>query len=64
VTSDKDGKNSTHSMLPDTKVVISQSFWPAYMTAVRIAKARKLKLIITAGIGSKLRALPDFQNRS
>jgi formate dehydrogenase len=64
VTSDKDGKNSTHSMLPDTEVVISQSFWPAYMTAVRIAKAPKLKLIITAGIGSKLRALPDFKNRS
>ena len=64
VTSDKDGKNSTHSMLPDTEVVISQSFWPAYMTAVRIAKAPKLKLIITAGIGSKLSALPDFKNRS
>jgi formate dehydrogenase len=32
--------------------VISQPFWPAYMTAERIAKAKKLKLIITAGIGS------------
>jgi formate dehydrogenase len=32
--------------------VISQPFWPAYMTAARIAKAPKLKVIITAGIGS------------
>jgi formate dehydrogenase len=53
VTSDKDGKNSTlDKELPDTEIVISQPFWPAYMTAERIAKAPKLKLIITAGIGS------------
>jgi len=32
--------------------VISQPFWPAYLTAERIAKAPKLKLAITAGIGS------------
>jgi formate dehydrogenase len=32
--------------------VISQPFWPAYLTAERIAKAKKLKLAITAGIGS------------
>jgi len=32
--------------------VISQPFWPAYLTAARIAKAPKLKLAITAGIGS------------
>ena len=38
--------------LPDTDVVISQPFWPAYLTAERFAKARKLKLAITAGIGS------------
>ena len=38
--------------LPDAEVVISQPFWPAYMTAERIAKAPKLKLTITAGIGS------------
>ncbi|WP_427895994.1 NAD-dependent formate dehydrogenase [Kribbella sp. GL6] len=38
--------------LPDTDVVISQPFWPAYLTAERIAKAPKLKLAITAGIGS------------
>src|SRR6185436_12138988 len=53
VTSDKDGKDSTLDMeLPDTEIVISQPFWPAYMTAERIAKSPKLKLIITAGIGS------------
>ena len=53
VTSDKDSANSTLDReLPDAEVVISQPFWPAYMTAERITKAKKLKLIITAGIGS------------
>src|SRR6266478_8966828 len=53
VTSDKDGMNSTlDKELPDTEIVISQPFWPAYMTAERIAKAPRLRLIITAGIGS------------
>jgi formate dehydrogenase len=36
----------------NTEIVISQPFWPAYLTAERIAKAKKLKLAITAGIGS------------
>ncbi|MEJ7619033.1 MAG: NAD-dependent formate dehydrogenase, partial [Pyrinomonadaceae bacterium] len=31
---------------------MSQPFWPAYLTAARIAKAPQLKLSITAGIGS------------
>jgi formate dehydrogenase len=53
VTSDKDGPNSEFEReLPDADVVISQPFWPAYLTAERIAKAKKLKLAITAGIGS------------
>ena len=53
VTSDKDGANSTFDReLPDAEIVISQPFWPAYLTAERIAKASKLKLAITAGIGS------------
>jgi formate dehydrogenase len=53
VTSDKDGKNSRLDReLADAEIVISQPFWPAYMTAERIAKAPKLKMIITAGIGS------------
>lgn len=53
VTSDKDGPNSVFEReLPDADIVISQPFWPAYLTKERIAKARKLKLAITAGIGS------------
>lgn len=53
VTSDKDGPNSVFEKeLPDAEIVISQPFWPAYLTAERIAKAKKLKLAITAGIGS------------
>jgi formate dehydrogenase len=32
--------------------VISQPFWPAYLTAERIARAPHLKLALTAGIGS------------
>jgi len=53
VTSDKDGPNSEFEKhLADAEVVISQPFWPAYLTAERIAKAPKLKLALTAGIGS------------
>jgi formate dehydrogenase len=53
VTSDKDGPDSLFEReLVDADVVISQPFWPAYLTAERIAKARNLKLAITAGIGS------------
>lgn len=53
VTSDKDGANSKLDQeLHDAEIVISQPFWPAYMTAERIAKAPKLKMIVTAGIGS------------
>src|SRR6266436_880493 len=53
VTTDKDGPNSVFEKeLVDAAVVISQPFWPAYLTAERIAKARKLQLAITAGIGS------------
>ena len=53
VTSDKDGENSLFEReLSDAEIVISQPFWPAYLTAERIAKADKLKLAITAGIGS------------
>ena len=53
VTTDKDGSDSVFEKeLADADVVISQPFWPAYLTAERIAKAPKLKLAITAGIGS------------
>ena len=53
VTSDKDGPQSVFEReLPDAEVVISQPFWPAYLTSERIDKAKKLKLALTAGIGS------------
>jgi formate dehydrogenase len=53
VTSDKDGPDSVFEReLPDADVVISQPFWPAYLTAERIEKAANLKMAITAGIGS------------
>ena len=53
VTSDKDGPDSVlEKELVDADVVISQPFWPAYLTAERIAKSPNLKLAITAGIGS------------
>ena len=53
VMSDKDGPDSEFEKeLVDADVVISQPFWPAYLTAERIAKATGLKMAITAGIGS------------
>jgi formate dehydrogenase len=53
VTSDKDGAESLFEReLPEAEIVISQPFWPAYLTSERIAKAPKLKLALTAGIGS------------
>ena len=53
VTSDKDGPDSVlEKELVEADVVISQPFWPAYITAERVAKSPKLRLAITAGIGS------------
>ena len=53
VTSDKDGEDSEFDRaLPEADVVISQPFWPAYLTRERIEKAPNLKLALTAGIGS------------
>jgi formate dehydrogenase len=53
VTADKEGPDSEFEReLPDADIVISQPFWPAYLTKERIAKAPKLKLALTAGIGS------------
>ena len=53
VTSDKDGEDSEFERaLPQADVVISQPFWPAYLTRERIEKAKQLKLALTAGIGS------------
>lgn len=53
VTSDKDGPNSVFEKeLVDADIVISQPFWPAYLTEERLKKAKNLKMSITAGIGS------------
>lgn len=53
VTSDKEGAGSVFEReLKDADIVISQPFWPAYLTRQRIEKAPHLKLAITAGIGS------------
>ena len=53
VTSDKDGHDCVlEKELVDADVVISQPSWPAYITAERVAKAPKLRLAITAGVGS------------
>src|ERR671924_758429 len=53
VTTDNDGPDSEFEHhLADAEVVISQPFWPAYLTAERIAKAPNLRLAVTAGIGS------------
>ncbi len=53
VTADKEGPDSVFErVLPAAEVVISQPFWPAYLSAERIAKAPQLKLALTAGIGS------------
>lgn len=53
VTSDKDGENcELDRELVDADIVISQPFYPAYITAERIANSPNLKMAITAGIGS------------
>lgn len=53
VTSDKDGPDSVlEKELVDADIVISQPFFPAYITAERIAKSPNLKMAVTAGIGS------------
>jgi formate dehydrogenase len=53
VTSDKDGEGcELDKELKDAHYVISQPFYPAYITAERMANAPNLKAAITAGIGS------------
>jgi formate dehydrogenase len=59
VTSDKEGENSEFDRhLLDADVIISQPFWPGYLTPERLAKAQNLKIAITAGIGSDHVDLP------
>ena len=49
--------------LEDADVVISQPFYPGYITPERIAKSPKLKLAITAGVGSDHVALKSSYDR-
>lgn len=53
VTSDKDGEDcQADKELIDADIVISQPFFPYYLTRKKIEKAPNLKMAITAGIGS------------
>ncbi|KAJ7284312.1 hypothetical protein O6H91_Y338100 [Diphasiastrum complanatum] len=53
LTHDKDGPHSElEAHLHDTDVLITTPFHPAYVTADRIKKAKNLKLLLTAGVGS------------
>ena len=53
VTSDKDAKGcKADKELVDADIVISQPFWPYYLTKEKIKTAKNLKMAITAGIGS------------
>ena len=53
VTNDKDAPGCVaEKELVDADVVISQPFFPFYLTKERIATAKNLKMAITAGIGS------------
>ncbi|KAK6459053.1 formate dehydrogenase-like protein [Scheffersomyces xylosifermentans] len=53
-TSDKDPEPSStvDRELADAEIVITTPFYPAYITKTRIEKAPKLKIAITAGVGS------------
>jgi len=53
VTSDKDGEGCTADKeLVDADIVISQPFFPYYLTREKMETAPNLKMAITAGIGS------------
>ncbi|CAN6482817.1 unnamed protein product [Victoria cruziana] len=53
VTDDKEGPDcELEKHIPDVHVLISTPFHPAYVTADRIKRAKKLQLLLTAGIGS------------
>lgn len=52
-TSDKDRAGSVFDQhLVDAEIIITTPFHPGYLTAERLAKAKNLKLAVTAGIGS------------
>ena len=47
---DKESELDRH--LTSSDVLITTPFWPAYVTKERISNAPKLRLILTAGVGS------------
>lgn len=52
-TSSKDGEESEFDReLVDAEIIITTPFHPGYLSAERLARAKKLKLAVTAGIGS------------
>jgi formate dehydrogenase len=64
VTSEKDGAGCKFEKeLKDADIVISQPFWPAYMTKARFDMAPKLKMCLTAGIGSDHYDLQEANKR-
>jgi len=65
VTSDKDGSGcELEQHLPDTDIVMSQPFWPAYITKERMDMAPNLKMCVTCGIGSDHVDLQEAMNRN
>jgi formate dehydrogenase len=47
-----DKEKQLDEQLPTTDILVTTPFWPAYVTAERIARSPKLKLVLTAGVGS------------
>jgi formate dehydrogenase len=62
VTHDKVGENSELDReIVDAEIVITTPFHPGYINRERIAKAKKLKACITAGVGT-FPLYEDFSN--
>lgn len=65
VTSSKEAPNSVlDKEIADANVVISQPFWPAYITKERISRSPNLRLAITAGVGSDHVDLAEACNKN
>ena len=47
-----DTQSELDQQIPTADVLIATPFWPAYITRERIEKAPKLRLLLTAGVGS------------
>lgn len=49
---DPEGNCEVDEQLKDAEIIITTPFWPTYVTKKRIENAPKLKMCITAGVGS------------